>query len=59
MNASSFAPKMSGTGGGLQLNISGSGFSLNTFVQIDGIDCPISLLNYSFIACIIPANVII
>jgi len=53
----SLSPDRSGTGGGIFLNINGSGFHSGFKVEIDDINCPIISVNYSLISCIIPANV--
>ena len=53
----SLSPTSCGTGGGLILNITGTGFNSNCTVLIDNINCPIISIDYSLIKCIIPSNV--
>jgi len=53
----SLNPTSCGTGGGLMLNISGTGFNTNCTVLVDNINCPIVSIDYSLITCIIPSNV--
>lgn len=53
----SLTPAVSGTGGGLLLNVTGLGFSENCTVTVDQIKCPISFVSYSLISCMVPMNV--
>lgn len=57
LEANSFSPDKSGTGGGVIVSISGKGFTKNTKVSIDGNDCPILTNSYILITCVVPSNV--
>ncbi|RMZ95337.1 fibrocystin-L-like isoform X1 [Brachionus plicatilis] len=56
LDAYSVSPSTSGTGGGVIVNITGKGFSTNTKVSIDGINCAILAKSYQIISCIVPSN---
>ena len=56
--ASSISPSTSGTGGGVFLEVTGTGFSKNSQVLVDSINWPVTAYNYTLIRCIVPANVI-
>ena len=51
------SPSIGGTGGGLKVNITGSGFSNKTQVLVDGNSCNVLFSSYNLIICEIPSNV--
>lgn len=57
LTGSSLSPSKSGTGGGAQLNITGTGFTNKTVVKIDGLTCKVLSNTYSMITCLVPSNV--
>ena len=57
LTAYSLSPKISGTSGGLLLNITGLGFTENCTATVDQIICPIVFVSYSLIMCKVPMNV--
>ena len=59
MIASSIVPTYGGVGGGVKITINGTGFSKQTQVLVDGIDCPIFYQTYNSLVCTTPQNVII
>lgn len=59
LNATSISPVSSFSGGGIILNVTGTGFSVNSTVTIDGNACEvIQPTSYSLIRCIVPSTVI-
>ena len=58
LSATTINPTVSGTGGGLPLTINGEGFSSQSTVKIDNIDCPVTSYTYNQLTCVIPSNVI-
>jgi hypothetical protein len=56
LSVSSMTPTISGTGGGVLIEIMGSGFSNSTQALIDNLPCSIVSYNYSLILCRTPAN---
>lgn len=57
LTATTISPTLSGTGGGLILEINGNGFSANSKVTVDNNNCPVKSFTYSKLTCIIPSNV--
>lgn len=56
LTATAVAPGTGSTGGGNVLNITGTGFSGNTTVTIDGNPCKVISATYALIKCTIPSN---
>ena len=57
LTATSFSPNSGSAGGGNILRITGSGFSNDTKVDIDGYECLVSGTTYNTLDCIVPSNV--
>ncbi|CAF0710276.1 unnamed protein product [Brachionus calyciflorus] len=56
LTATSFSPKTSGVGGGIIVNITGSGFSEKVKVTVDSNECKIVFVSFNLIRCLIPSN---
>lgn len=57
LNATSISPMKSFTGGGIILNVTGTGFSVNSTVTVDGNECQvIQPTSYSLIRCVVPSS---
>lgn len=58
LKATSFNPSRSGTGGGILLNITGTGFSKDVIVTVDSNECKLTFVSLNLIICQVPPSVI-
>ena len=56
--ASSVSPLSGSTGGGNILSVNGTGFSTNSQVTVDGLNCQVVSSSYHLITCIVPSSAI-
>ena len=57
LELSSFTPNYSGVGGGVRISVYGTGFSANSKILVDDIECPVLSFNHTYLICVIPSNV--